>query len=642
METRLHLIAAAGLCSFALAAEPFRPGFHFTPADRWMNDPNGMVFHDGEYHLFYQFNPFGDTWGHMSWGHAVSRDLVSWKHLPVAIPEKDGIMAFSGSAVVDLRNTSGFGSAENPPLVAIFTGHRDGRQDQRLAHSTDRGRTWTLYQGNPVLDIGKADFRDPKVFWHEPTKRWIMVVSLSTERKVSFYASSDLKRWNHLSDFGPHGAVDGIWECPDLFELPMDGGDGTRWVLLLNINPGAPAGGSGCQYFVGTFDGERFMSGEPAATSLEKGREIAGFEGGFDGWSVDGDSFASGPEKPQPGGVTGIAGESIANSFGGGDDRTGTLCSAPVNLDGDWISFRIGGGNHPGDLGIRLRVDGEIVRESCGDNAPHMALKHWDVREFRGSSGVIEIHDSYRESDWGHVTVDDIRMGDGSPPADWKSGLWADFGADYYATVTWSGVPAEDGRRIAIGWMSNWLYADKVPTSPWRGAMTLPRVLGLKKTPDGIRLTQKPVAAIEKLRRPGAREWRGGSGASVNEWLKSLEPLPETLEVTVEFEKVRPESRFAMALVTGENEETVVGYENGAVYVDRTKSGKVNFDPRFAARHHAPVRVDDGRLSLRIFLDRSSVECLSADGLVSITDLVFPTAGSRKIELRAENAAPTV
>ncbi|MCB1134593.1 MAG: glycoside hydrolase family 32 protein, partial [Verrucomicrobiae bacterium] len=178
--------------------------------------------------------PFGDKWGHMSWGHAVSRDLLTWEHLPVAIPEKDGVMAFSGSAVVDHRNTSGFGSDGKPPMVAIYTGHREGRQDQRLAYSTDKGRTWTMYEGNPVLDENMADFRDPKVFWHEPSRKWIMVVALAVERRVAFYQSPDLKKWSLLSRFGPAGAVKGIWECPDLFELPVEGTDRKRWVLHIN------------------------------------------------------------------------------------------------------------------------------------------------------------------------------------------------------------------------------------------------------------------------------------------------------------------------------------------------------------------------------------------------------------------------
>jgi fructan beta-fructosidase len=241
--------------------ERYRPQYHFTPATNWMNDPNGMVWFDGEYHLFYQYNPFGDTWGHMSWGHAVSPDLVHWQHLPVAIPEADSVMAFSGSAVVDWKNTSGFGVGGRPPLVAVYTGHRTDRpsQSQYLAYSTDRGRTWTKYAGNPVVDIGSAEFRDPKVFWHEPTQKWVMVTVLATEHRVRLWGSPDLKQWTRLSDFGPAAAVGGVWECPDLFELPVDGDPAnTRWVLIVNLNPGGVAGGSGGEYFVGRFDGTQF------------------------------------------------------------------------------------------------------------------------------------------------------------------------------------------------------------------------------------------------------------------------------------------------------------------------------------------------------------------------------------------------
>ena len=236
----------ASLCSLqvcageALYKEQWRPQFHFSPATNWMNDPNGLVFYDGEYHLFYQFNPFGHKWGHMSWGHAVSRDLLHWDHLPVALAEENGVMIFSGSAVVDWNNSSGFGKNGKPPLVAIYTGHytRKPLQNQQIGYSTDRGRTWTKYAGNPVLDIGEKDFRDPKVSWHEPTKRWVMVVSWPTQRKVRFYASPNLKDWTHLSDFGPAGSTKGIWECPDLFPLPHEGK--TKWVLIVNVGSGVP------------------------------------------------------------------------------------------------------------------------------------------------------------------------------------------------------------------------------------------------------------------------------------------------------------------------------------------------------------------------------------------------------------------
>lgn len=248
--------------------EPFRPQFHFSPPKNFHNDPNGLVFFDGEYHLFYQYNPFGDRWGHMSWGHAVSRDLVHWEDLPVALREEDGLMIFSGSAVIDVNDTTGFRKgAPYPAMVAIYTANRvsDGRQMQCLAYSTDRGRTWTKYGDNPVIDIGSRDFRDPKVFWHAPTKQWVMVVALAAEKRCRFYGSPDLKHWTVLSEFGPAGAKGTPnWECPDLFELPIVGEPGqTRWVLHINIGGGSAAGGSGGQYFVGRFDGKTFTDDNP-------------------------------------------------------------------------------------------------------------------------------------------------------------------------------------------------------------------------------------------------------------------------------------------------------------------------------------------------------------------------------------------
>jgi fructan beta-fructosidase len=253
--------------------EPFRPQFHFTPARNWMNDPNGLVYYKGEYHLFYQYNPFGDEWGHMSWGHAVSRDLMHWQHLPIAIPEANGVMVFSGSAVVDWNNSSGLctGSTltDRSCLIAIYTGYTGKEQNQNLAYSNDRGRTWTRYPGNPVIDLHLADFRDPKVFWDESRHRWAMVTALSPQHKLRFFGSTDLKHWTALSDFGPAGAVGGAWECPNLFQLPVEGEPGqTRWALSVNVNPGGVAGGSGDQYFVGRFDGTQFTNENPSAQAL--------------------------------------------------------------------------------------------------------------------------------------------------------------------------------------------------------------------------------------------------------------------------------------------------------------------------------------------------------------------------------------
>ena len=252
--------------------EPLRPGFHFTPARNFMNDPNGLVYYKGEYHLFYQHNPFGEKWGHMSWGHAVSSDMLHWQHLPVAIPEGDGVMIFSGSAVVDWHNSSGFCQPHGHDLsclVAIYTSQEKEKETQSIAYSQDRGRTWTKYAGNPVIDPNLKNFRDPKVFWHEATSRWVMVTVLADRHKVRFYGSPDLKKWDVLSEFGPAGATGGVWECPDLFPLPVDNDAGkTRWVLDVNLNPGGIAGGSGDQYFIGSFDGTRFTNDNPPDRTL--------------------------------------------------------------------------------------------------------------------------------------------------------------------------------------------------------------------------------------------------------------------------------------------------------------------------------------------------------------------------------------
>ena len=247
----------------SLHDHPHRPRYHFTPARNWINDPNGLVWFAGEYHLFYQYNPFGETWGHMSWGHAVSPDLVSWRELGVAIAEDEREMIFSGSAVCDHANTSGLGEVGAPALVAIYSGHSHAqpqRQTQNLAFSRDLGRTWTKFAGNPVLDLGLEHFRDPKVFWHEASAGWVMIVALSDQQKVALFASPDLKAWRLLSEFGPAGAPGALWECPDLFRLPIEGEPGReKWVLKVDMFEGGVAGGAGAQYFIGEFDGLHFI-----------------------------------------------------------------------------------------------------------------------------------------------------------------------------------------------------------------------------------------------------------------------------------------------------------------------------------------------------------------------------------------------
>lgn len=462
--------------------EPYRPQFHFSPEINWTNDPNGLVYYRGEYHLFYQYNPFAEVWGHMSWGHAVSKDLVHWAHLPIALREYDGIAIFSGSAVVDWNNTSGFGSKENPPLVAIFTGNGHGKQTQNIAYSTDRGRTWRRYPGNPVIDIHERDFRDPKVFWYEPGNYWVMIVSLASRFKARFYASSNLKDWRHLSDFGPAGAKNPPnWECPDIYRLPVSNRPGVyKWALEVGIGDHAVAGGSGGQYFIGEFDGKTFTN----------------------------------------------------------------------------------------------------------DNGPEQVL-------------------------------------------------WVDHGMDFYAAQTWSGIPPSDGRRIMLGWMDNWKYAGNLPTHPWRGQMSIPRVVTLERLSQGVRMLQSPVAELQALReKPSFMRERMISGAS------PVDPgrdFGETLEILAQFE-LGSAQEFGLKVRKGTDQETLVGYDvrNGEVFVDRTRSGEASFSAAFPGRHTAPLAAQNHQVSLHVFLDRCSVEVFANEGRAVITDLIFPDPASKGLEIYAK------
>ncbi|MGZ9166247.1 MAG: glycoside hydrolase family 32 protein [Anaerolineales bacterium] len=238
-----------------------RPYYHFTPPQMWLNDPNGLVYYKGEYHLFYQYHPASTVWGPMHWGHAISLDLINWQHLPIALfPDEHG-MIFSGSAVVDKNNTAGFG---NEAIVIVFTYNMDHKESQNLAYSTDQGRTWTKYADNPVIPhpVPVSDCRDPKVFWHE--EQWVML--LAAGNAILFYTSPDLKNWKQTGIFGGYGSTGGVWETPELFKLPVD--NETRWVLTVGVGDGNPAGGSGTQYFIGEFDGENFVSENSKNTVL--------------------------------------------------------------------------------------------------------------------------------------------------------------------------------------------------------------------------------------------------------------------------------------------------------------------------------------------------------------------------------------
>jgi fructan beta-fructosidase len=467
--------------------EPWRPQFHFTPPKNFMNDPNGLVYYKGEYHLFYQYNPQGTEWGHMSWGHAVSTDMLHWKNLPVAIPEAAGqYMIYSGSAIVDWHNASGLcagaSSADPSCLIAIYTAAGSDREKQHLAYSNDRGRTWTNYSGNPIADLKQPDFRDPKVFWYEAERKWVMVAVLADERKAVFLDSRDLKNWVFRSSFETGGNDKGQWECPDLFELSVDGNPkNKKWVLIVNRNPGAPAGGTGTRYFVGTFDGTQFVKETP---------------------------------------------------------------------------------------------DGQE--------------------------------------------------------------LWADYGKDFYATNSFSDLPPKDGRRIWIGWISNWQYANREPTAVWRGAQSLPRELSLGQFSDGIRLVQKPIAETIGLREREVLELSGVSVLMANQAMHKASLRGETWEIVTELAP-GDAKEIGFRLRKGGAEETLLGVtrENKEVFVDRTRSGQVSFAPEFSGRHKA-VLPQSSRVKFHLFLDRSSLEVFANDGEVVLTERIYPSPGSDGIELYSD------
>jgi len=468
--------------------ERFRPQLHFTPPTGWLNDPNGLVYYAGEYHLFYQHFPRDTVWGPMHWGHAVSTDLINWTHLPVALQPDDLGYIFSGSAVIDWHNTAGFGPQA---MVVLFTHHdpHDSKQSQSLAYSIDRGRTWTKYAGNPVIDTPSnlRDFRDPKIFWYGDESaggRWVM--ALATTSAILFYTSPDLITWQPGGSFGSgYGARSGVWETPDLFQLPVDDGPDTRWVLLAGVGDGAPAGGSGEQYFIGSFDGQTFTS----------------------------------------------------------ENEKDTV-------------------------------------------------------------------------------------------------LWFDYGADNYATQSWSDVP--HGRRLVLSWMNNWQYGRAIPTTAWRGAMTMPRELRLVRTPSGVRLSQAPAPEFQAQR--GQPYGRSNFTVPAGETLL-LPPLGLVFELELAVDL--PEAAagtFGLRLRTGADQHTAIGCTPGArtLFIDRRRSGLSAFHDDFPALHSAPLAAQDGRIRLRLFVDRSSVELFANDGTVVLTDQIFPTGEEMQVELFAGDTPLTI
>ncbi|WP_306366948.1 glycoside hydrolase family 32 protein [Nocardiopsis sp. CC223A] len=651
----LTLTGAVQPTAAATADHPHRPVIHFSPDRNWMNDPNGLIHHDGLYHLYFQYNPEGDRWGNMSWGHATSPDLVHWTEQPVAIRFTEQEHVFSGSIVYDEHNTSGLGTPENPPLVAAYTSaytpasERPGVQAQSLAYSLDGGYTWERHAGNPVLDIGRSDFRDPKVFRYEEGGYWVMAAVVATEYTVHFYRSENLRDWEFLSDFGPAHAADGIWEVPDLFELPVDGDpDDTRWVLIVNLSPGAITGGSGAQYFVGDFDGITFTPDHLVDPGPPPGDLIADFENGYGDWDVVDDLDGTGGPGPfgdAPAGgtlphqqqVLGRVGDGLVNTYLGGDGPRGHATSPEFTVGRDHINLKVGGGHHPdtgdgGHASVDLLVDGEVVRTATGRNTEHLDWVAWDVSEFAGRTARIRIDDD-ATGQWGHVLVDHIVQSDHPQP-----GLaaydWLDHGRDHYAAVSFNDAPG--GERITMAWMNNWQYAEATPTAPWRGAMTLPRRLELRTVDGRPRLFQNPVDRLTEvygdpvLDRPRipVTPHQGYALPSVGQG------RAYQVEATLRPDRAQ---EFGLRVHEGGGQAAVVGYDTRTeeLFVDRTNSGNTGFHHAFPSRSAARLPLTDGAVRLRVVVDTSSVEVYAADGLVAFTELVFPDPAHTGLSLYA-------
>lgn len=446
--------------------EKFRPSYHHTPAYGWMNDPNGMFYKDGVYHLYFQYNPYGSMWGNMHWGHSTSTDLVNWKNEGVAIvPDAIGTI-FSGSCVVDHNNTSGFGK---DAVVAFYTSAKQTPwgdcQTQSMAYSLDNGKTFIKYENNPILTSSEKDFRDPKVFWYAPKEHWVMMLAVGQHMEI--YSSKNLKDWTKESEFGEgHGCHGGVWECPDLVELPVEGTKDKKWVLICNINPGGPFGGSATQYFVGDFDGSTFINNYPEETK------------------------------------------------------------------------------------------------------------------------------------------------------------WMDYGKDHYATVTWNNAP--DGRCIAIGWMSNWQYANNVPTLQYRSANTIARDLSLFKQDGSIFLKSEPCKEMLEARKDG-RQIKTVNVAKAE--TISLSPQSDNGAYEVEL-SINPgkSKEVSFALSNGKGEKVLMTYDvvKKTFAIDRTKSGEVSFSNDFPAVTEMSLSKSK-ELKLRLFVDKSSIEAFVDNGKFVMTNCVFPS-----------------
>jgi fructan beta-fructosidase len=613
--------------------EKYNPEYHYYPSF----DPTGLFFYGGSYFI--------------NWGSAYSKDLIHWKicefgkernklfktsaieNLTNPVHDKQQVISgMSGSVVVDKNNTSGLGKNGNPPLVAL----QMDWQNQTLSYSNDSAKTWIKYNKQTVIQNSTGIFRDPKVFWYEPDKKWIMILGMSEIQEVKFYSSNNLIDWVYMSKFGPWGAVEGQWECVDFFPLPVDGlKSNIKWVLEISLQPRSG------QYFVGDFDGRKFKLDEDFIDFLSynkyhpSGDILFDFERGLDEWKFEGDAFDNCPTNEEE--TNGKVGNRCIKSSGKGK---GKITSPEFTIRRNFIHLLAGGGYYPERECINLIIDGKIVRSLTGNGGnAHLNWKGWDVTEFRGKNATIEIVDNISGdgiNSKSYISCDEIMLCDDLPKTPyreynpgWEKAFWIDYGPDFYAVRSWNNYAPEENRTIWAGWMGIWTYAFSEPIP---GILSVPRNIGLRKFPEGIRLIQNPIKETESLR---ISHKVADTITFEGVWKpKKITPARNTYELIVEFENISSKE-FGLKLCVGENEKTIVGYQatNDELFLDRRQSGYDEFSEIFPCISHGPLKNRTNNIKLHVFIDKCSIEVFGNDGETVMSAKIYPDLKSLGIEL---------
>lgn len=614
----------------------FNPDYHFYPS----GDPTGLFYHDGKYYN--------------AWGRYYGTDFVHWTATDaarrlnelramladpsVSEAEKDeirrkmmaGRLGGSGSIVVDEDNVAGFG--KNAWLAYYHNELQPFRtQVIGMSYSTDEGATWKRYEEKyPVLNINSREIRDPKIFWHDKTQKWIMAIGWAEAPKVKFFSSVNLIDWEFMSDFGPWGAVNGVWECVDFFPLAVDGNpDNVKWVIAISVQPYTG------QYFVGDFDGTRFVLDEDFARQLTydhvpQGDVLFDFERGIDEWDMEGESFYESPTDVslyRQGAVMGRVGRYYVDSYSNEGRSTGKITSPEFEITRNCLNFLIGGAYNPGKSCINLIIDGEVVRTETGRNASSMQWSGWDVSEYRGKKGRIQVVDAVPDGS-SYVYVDHIMLCDELKVMEPQKAFWFDYGQDFFAVRSWNTYAPDEDRVVWTAWMGSWRYNGLEPVS---GIQSIPREVSLKTFPEGIRLVQKPIEELQTLRE-GKTDIEGTVFEGV--WSpKKLDPKNNVYELIVEFENIDSEE-FGVRVCVGDQEKTSVGYDvtEEELYFDRRYSGLNDFIDFHPAVFKGPMKNRSNTVKLHLFVDNCSVEVFGNDGETCISNKIYPSEDSTGIE----------